>query len=90
MRWYSRKTDDHEIKEYAVNIRDASQTLLNIVNQVLDFSKIESGKLEITEGEDDTALLLNDVIKLIEEKAKQKNIELILDISETASFRAVW
>lgn len=77
-----RKTDDHEIKEYAVNIRDASQTLLNIVNQVLDFSKIESGKLEITEGEYDTALLLNDVIKLIEEKAKQKNIELILDISE--------
>ena len=77
-----RKTDDHEIKEYAVNIRDASQTLLNIVNQVLDFSKIESGKLEITEGEYDTALLLNDVIKLIEEKAKQKNVEFILDISE--------
>ena len=37
---------------------------------------------EITEGEYDTALLLNDVIKLIEEKAKQKNIEFILDISE--------
>lgn len=41
-----RKTDDHEIKEYAVNIRDASQTLLNIVNQVLDFSKMNRENLK--------------------------------------------
>ena len=39
--------DTEEIREYAKNILSASQTLLSIVNDILDISKIESGKMEI-------------------------------------------
>ncbi len=39
--------NDPKVQEYAVNIRNASQTLLSIVNDILDISKIESGKMEL-------------------------------------------
>ena len=42
-----RESDNENITSYALNIQTASQTLLSIVNDVLDFTKIESGKMEL-------------------------------------------
>ncbi len=51
-------------EEYAVEIRNASENLLSIINDILDISKIESGKLEIIEVDYYISSLLNDVSSL--------------------------
>ncbi len=78
-----RENRDETIGEYATNIRQASQMLLGLINDVLDFSKIEAGKLKIVEDKYSLATMLNDVILLNADRAKQKNLEIKLDIDET-------
>jgi len=78
-----RENKDEAIEDYAYNIKSASQMLLSLINDILDFSKIEAGKLQITEAEYSLSSMLNDVIFGIEVRAKQKNLELKLNIDET-------
>ena len=51
--------------EHVRGIRQASDNLLSIINDLLDFSKIESGKMEIVEGPYQLGSLLNDVISIV-------------------------
>ena len=68
-----RETDDTNILKYAENINVASRTLSSLINDVLDFSKIESGKLELYSGEYDIADLLNDCYNMFSTLAIDKN-----------------
>ena len=70
------------ILEYAVNVESASKNLLSIVNDILDFSKIEAGKMEIIEDNYLFSSLLNDVVNMIDLKAKQKNLEFFVKVDE--------
>ena len=78
-----RENKNETIREYAFNIKSASQMLLSLINDVLDFSKIEAGKLQLTESEYHPAFMLKDVILGIEPRLKKKNLELHLEIEET-------
>ncbi|MBQ8592070.1 MAG: response regulator [Lachnospiraceae bacterium] len=78
-----RENKDEMIEEYAYNIKSASQMLLGLINDVLDFSKIEAGKLQIVENDYYLASMLKDVVLGIQIRAKQKNLELKLEIDET-------
>ena len=69
-----------EIREYAVNIQSASQTLLSIVNDILDISKIESGKMEIIPVEYELFSVLNDCYNMTKARADSKHLEFILEI----------
>lgn len=69
--------DAHENADY---ILKASNTLLEIVNGVLDISRIESGKLEITNVDYETNQLFENVVRLITPRAKEKNLEFKVDI----------
>ena len=71
------------IRGYALNIESASQSLLSLINDILDFSKIESGKMEIVEVQYYLSSLLNNVVNMIELKAKQKDLEFNVDVDET-------
>ncbi len=51
-------------EEYALEIKSASENLLSIINDILDISKIESGKLEIINVDYYIASMLSDVINL--------------------------
>ncbi len=51
-------------EEYAQEIKNASESLLSIINDILDISKIESGKLEIIEDDYYISSLLNDIINI--------------------------
>lgn len=77
-----RENKNEEIAEYSKNIKSASHMLLELINDVLDFSKIEAGKLQIIEGDYKVARMLNDVVLGIDVRAKQKGLELKLDIDE--------
>jgi len=78
-----RENKDKAISEYADNIKSASNLLLNLINDILDFSKMEAGKLQIVENDYSLSTLLNDVILGADVRAKQKQLELKLDIDET-------
>ncbi|MBR6316117.1 MAG: response regulator [Lachnospiraceae bacterium] len=77
-----REATEVPIKGYAENIREAATTLLSIVNDLLDFSKIESGKMEILPVEYEIANAMNEVINMIEIKAVNKKLEFKTIIAE--------
>lgn len=72
-----------DITGYAGNINSAGNNLLNIINDILDLSKIESGKMEIVEVEYNLSSALNDVSNMILLKARSKGIEYITEVDET-------
>lgn len=72
--------DAEEIREYAKNIQSASQTLLAIVNDILDISKIESGKMEIIPVEYELFSVLNDSYNITKARADSKNLDFKMEI----------
>ena len=77
-----RECSDKNLLEYSSNIDAASRTLLSTINDILDFSKIESGKMEIVNSEYEIGKILNDVITMIEVKARQKNLGFKINVAD--------
>lgn len=75
-----RETKEAQIKEYALDIQNAGQSLLSLINDILDLSKIESGKLELIEGEYDFSSLIHDIMNMISMKAENKGLAVHLSI----------
>jgi PAS domain S-box-containing protein len=72
---------DREEQEKLRKISDAAQHLLSIINDILDISKIESGKLTLEEIDFDLdSLLMSRVFNLVGDRAQAKGLEIILDI----------
>ncbi|MDI6050176.1 PAS domain S-box protein [Flavobacterium sp. XS2P24] len=69
--------------EYMTTVNESATSLMEIVNDVLDFSKIESGKLELDIEEVNLFKLTNQVIDLFKSQANQKKIDLKLDIGKS-------
>jgi PAS domain S-box-containing protein len=65
---------------FTEKIHIASRSLLAIVNDILDSSKIEAGKLEIEHIPFDIEKVLRDVAAVVAQKAAQKNLEFLLEI----------
>ena len=70
-----------EVAENAVHIQSASKMLLTLINDILDMSKIESGKMEIVPIQYETSALFTDLVNIIWVRAHEKNLEFNLDIS---------
>jgi len=77
-----RENQDESIKEYAQNIKRASNMLLALIDDVLDFSKIEAGRMEVVETEYNLNNLLKDVIQVLTSKAGEKGLETEIVIDE--------
>ena len=71
-----RETRSDQIREYAQSIYSAGSSLLYLVNDVLDISKIESGKLELTENIYDLSSFIHDCYIMVAEKAEKKGLKL--------------
>ncbi|MBE5846945.1 MAG: response regulator [Lachnospiraceae bacterium] len=76
-----RECDDQNVIEYASSIKTAGATLLGLVNDILDFSKIEAGKMEIIPVDYDLSSVINDLVNMIQTKADEKGLKLLLDIN---------
>ena len=68
-------------REYVKKIQLSGQHLLRIINDILDISKIEAGKLSIEQADFELETTLAGVVGVIGEKAGEKGLELILDIA---------
>ncbi len=78
-----REGKDPVIARYAKNIRSAGQTLLDLINDVLDFSKIESGKIEIVETDYHLSDLLRNAVNMAKPRAEGKGLSFGLEVDGT-------
>ena len=75
--------EDDNLKEYARNIQSAGQSLLSIINDILDISKIEAGKLEILPVEYELFSVINDCCNIARVRAESKDLNFQVDIDPT-------
>ncbi len=71
-----------EQKEYLTLIESSGVRLLDIINNILDFSKIEAQKLELETSKFNLQNLVNDCAKIMAIKCHEKNLEMIVSISQ--------
>jgi two-component system, cell cycle sensor histidine kinase PleC len=64
-------------KDYAGNIHDSGKHLLNLINEILDLSRIEAGKFELHEEPVHLTDVAEDSVKLLQLKANSKGLEII-------------
>ncbi len=74
-----REQSQQNLHENSRRIHDAGLHLLSVVNDILDYSKIEAGKMAIDEHPFQLTPLIDDVISLVEQHAKEKHLNLLLD-----------
>jgi len=67
-------------REYAAIARASGQTLLALINDILDISKIEAGQLELENIEFDLATLIDETLDAVALKASEKGLELLADV----------
>jgi PAS domain S-box-containing protein len=65
--------------EYARDIHDSGTHLLGLINDILDVSKLEAGKVELEDNEIDMAEVIEATFRLVRERAKTNEVELIAD-----------
>lgn len=70
-----RESEDENVRSYANDVQLASNSLLSIINDILDISRIESGKMEIVEAQYDVGVMVDETCKLMIQRAKAKKLE---------------
>jgi two-component system cell cycle sensor histidine kinase PleC len=69
-------------KDYINDIHSSGRHLLNVINEILDLSRIEAGKHELNEEAINLALVIDDACHMVQLKAKSKGIGLVVAIEE--------
>jgi signal transduction histidine kinase len=68
--------------EYMKDVHKSSLHLLSIINDVLDMSKIEAGKLELSKEALNIQTVIGEVIRMMRERAECRRIEMIAELSD--------
>ncbi len=74
-----------EQRDYVATVRSSSEALLSIINDILDLSKIESGKLELDTAHFEIKACLQGVLDMFKIKARAKDIVLSYELAEGLS-----
>ncbi len=82
-----RESQEEAIKEYAMDIRQAGNVLLTLVSDILDFTKLESGQMKLSNGIYDVSSLLNDLVNGISIPLRKKKLDLELDIAQDIPYK---
>src|SRR5881296_417159 len=73
-----------EQRDFVETIRTSGESLLTIINDILNFSKIESGKLELEHRRLDLRLCIEESLDLLASKAAEKRLDLAYQIEDGA------
>ena len=71
-----------KVKDYLSKILSSSQHLLSLINDVLDMSRIESGKINLEETEANLSDILHDIKTIISGQIHAKQLELYMDVMD--------
>ncbi|TVU30754.1 hypothetical protein EJB05_22391 [Eragrostis curvula] len=77
-------------QDFVVTAQESGKVLINLINEVLDLAKIESGRVELEAVPFDVRDILDNVISLFSEKSQTKGIELAVLVSDQVSCCANW
>ncbi len=77
-----REASDKTIRSYASDIMSAGKTLLSLINDILDLSKVEEGKIEIIPVQYDLSNLIGDLVNMIRDRAANKGLKLEVNVSK--------
>ena len=75
-------SNEEELKFFSANARQSAESLLDIINSILDLSKIEAGKVEVENIRFNLVNIIDQSISVVSIKANEKNIKIVKDISE--------
>jgi two-component system cell cycle sensor histidine kinase PleC len=74
--------------EYSRDIRESGQYLLEVINDVLDMSKIEAGGIRLTPEDVDLDPILADCLRVVSQRASEKHLDLISHIDPAIHLKA--
>eukprot|EP01132_Coremiostelium_polycephalum_P005525 gene5525-6883_t len=74
---------DFTQREFLHCIKDCSNYLLDLISDILDFSKTEAGKMELEKDEFNLITMLEESMNIVYRTSSQKGIELVLQLEET-------
>ena len=77
-----RESSEEAVVGYASDIKTSSKTLLSIVNEILDFSKVEEGKMEIIPTEYEVGEMISNLISMVNERIIDKGLKFIVKVDE--------
>ncbi len=78
-----RESGETKIREYASDIRNSGRTLLSLINDVLDLSRIESGRIKLVPEEYEVGSALNDLMNMVLYRAREKDLDFIVHVDPT-------
>lgn len=78
--------DEEELKRYSSSARQSTESLIEIVNSILDLSKIESGKIELEDIDFDLIETIETAVSTLSTKIKDKSITIVRDIPDDSVF----
>ncbi|MBR6003184.1 MAG: response regulator, partial [Lachnospiraceae bacterium] len=78
-----REAKEENVLDYAENIKISGESLLTIINDILDYSKLESGKIELTNSDYDLALMIKDLVVSTQTRIGEKEIKFNTIIDPT-------
>jgi signal transduction histidine kinase/DNA-binding response OmpR family regulator/HPt (histidine-containing phosphotransfer) domain-containing protein len=76
---------DYEQSEYAGQIKFSAEVLLTLINDILDYSKIEAGRMELEHTDFDLEQTIEQAVEMIAMEAHKKGLELAMDIPPEAN-----
>jgi two-component system, sensor histidine kinase and response regulator len=71
-----------EQREYSETVRTSANSLLTIINDILDLSKIEAGKLDLEVAEFDLVVAIEEACELVSFKADGKGLDLVIRVEQ--------
>jgi len=84
-----RESEEKSTLAYAEDIESAGRTLLSIINDVLDFSKIEEGRMEILPTAYDISSLINDLVNMTRPRAEDKGLSFDVRVDKNIPCRLI-
>jgi len=82
------ETESKQEREHYTRIaQQSSATLLSLVNDVLDLSKVEAGRIDLETAEFNLATMLDDTVEMLYHRAKEKDLRLVFNLDSHTPVR---